>query len=261
VSPRNPRKEVELHPRESEPAEVTQALEGSVERLRREPFVAGDLEDVGRERESRLNSLRVVDCTQHLEGRLRVGQRAIGIVPSKPDQTPEAVGNGRLVVLTSLLHLGDRHLGSGERLVPKSRVVRKQTDLRSSSDPPRIAVMAVIIGEPEHLVEARPRVAQPSERDIHRAKVVDAAQQIGDRVRGTRDLDALGQVVQASRVPSRHSCRADVVQRMRAEIVESELLRESQRLAPVLDGGIVLVTEHLVPRELAQNGDLNARSR
>ena len=55
--------------------------------------------------------------------------------------------------------------------------------------------------------------------------------------------------------------RADVVERMGAEIIEAELRGKPQRRCARLDRGLVLVREHLVARDLAEHRHLDARRR
>ena len=71
-----------------------------------------------------------------------------------------------------------------------------------------------------------------------------------------RDGDALGHIVEPARVAERNACTADVVERAGTEVVEPKLVGELECLEPELDCAAVVVSQHLIARELSQDGSL-----
>ena len=82
-----------------------------------------------------------------------------------------------------------------------------------------------------------------------------------DRVDRVGDLDALLEVLETAPVADAETADTNVVERMRLELVEAELLGHRERLAPDTDCMLAVAGKHLETRDVGQHVCLRVRAR
>ena len=132
---------------------------------------------------------------------------------------------------------------------------------RATIDEAHEAVMTEVLGEPARLLRTGLCLVELPVDKAHRAEVVVAAEQGGDRVCLGCDRDALRDLLETCPVSDRRTRGTEAGEGLRAKVVVPELRRQPQRLSAGLERRLVFVREHLVARHLTENGDLDARRR
>jgi hypothetical protein len=212
-------------------------------RRRQSAFPVADLhEDVSSDGTRRVQGLGISRAVRKLEAFLGVSDRAVVVVPRKPDQCAAGVALSGQVVRRSRLDLRKEPIRAVGGRVPLSQLVLRIDE--DGAEPPSESHLAVLLGFLLRLAPELERLAQLAARPQPCGEIPHTATHVEDVVGRARDVDTERDLLQSAVIPEGAAGRADVDESGRLDVVEAEILGHRQALLAHPDRLLVLGREH-----------------